>query len=184
MARVFGVILDHLNTNTDQFYIMTSNNVADLPPELTRSGRLDTKWFFDFPRLEDRKEIFRIHFGKADQVLDDSLLDFAASKSKHFTGAEIENAVNNIVKNAFFRMINDKGDGTINEEDIINGINKVNTVYDTNTAEIKALQNYVSRNKIPSTVESDANSCLTTSNKKTETKESPYSFMDDAIVGK
>ena len=45
LARVFGSVLEMLNDNTNGiFCIMTSNNVRELPPELTRSGRLDGIW--------------------------------------------------------------------------------------------------------------------------------------------
>lgn len=151
MARVFGVILDHMNENKDQFYVLTSNNIVDLPPELSRSGRLDSKWFFDFPSEAERKDIYKIHFGKAGKDISDKLLDFAAENSPHFTGAEIENAVNNILISAYINMTDNNGDGNITETDITNGIKKITTVYSTSNAEIKNMISYAKANKIPST---------------------------------
>ena len=43
---------------------MTSNDVSQLPPELTRAGRLDATWYFSLPTLSERKEIFKIHLKK------------------------------------------------------------------------------------------------------------------------
>ena len=39
------------------FVVATSNNIAELPPELTRKGRFDEIFFVDLPGVEDRKDI-------------------------------------------------------------------------------------------------------------------------------
>lgn len=45
VARAFGKVLEFLNDNDNGVYvIMTSNDVSQLPPELTRAGRLDAIW--------------------------------------------------------------------------------------------------------------------------------------------
>ena len=50
MARIIGTILTGLNENDKGiFTIMTSNDVSQLPPELTRVGRLDGIWYFSYP---------------------------------------------------------------------------------------------------------------------------------------
>ena len=62
IARAFGLVLEFLNDNDNGvFVVMTSNDVSQLPPELTRAGRLDATWYFSLPTLEERKQIFRIH---------------------------------------------------------------------------------------------------------------------------
>lgn len=180
MARVFGVILDHMNENKDQFYILTSNNVVDLPPELSRSGRLDSKWFFDFPSESERKDIYRIHFSKAGKDIDDNLLNFAAENSPHFTGAEIENAVNNILISAYINMTDNNGNGNITEKDIVNGIKKITTVYSTSNAEIKNMISYAKANKIPST-SSVKNVIISNSDKKTN-KSNSSSATDNFLA--
>ena len=49
LARVFGKVLNLLADNDKGiFTVMTSNNVNDLPPELTRAGRLDDIFFFGY----------------------------------------------------------------------------------------------------------------------------------------
>lgn len=138
-----------MNENKDQFYVLTSNNVIDLPPELARSGRLDKKWFFNFPSTSERKDIFNIHFKKAGKNIDDELLVFAANNSDKFTGAEIEDAVNNILINAFLNS----DDGKITKENIIAGINVITPVYQTSSADINNMISYAKTNKIPGTSE-------------------------------
>lgn len=44
LARTFGSILQFLNKDNQVFTVMTSNDVSQLPPELTRAGRLDAIW--------------------------------------------------------------------------------------------------------------------------------------------
>lgn len=146
LARVFGVVLQHLNDNSNQFYIMTSNDISQLPPELTRSGRLDKKWFFDFPDEEDRKSIFRIHFKNAGHDLDDTLINFAAKNSNHFTGAEIQNVVNEALSLAFLN-----GDKEVTTDAIKQALSSIQTVFSTSSADVQHLQRYVAQNKIPST---------------------------------
>ena len=48
----------------------------------------------------ERKEIFNIHFNKFNKQVNDSLLSFSANHSEMFTGAEIKEAVKNIVRKA------------------------------------------------------------------------------------
>lgn len=125
---------------------MTSNDISQLPPELTRSGRLDKKWFFDFPDEEDRKSIFRIHFKSAGHNLDDTLINFAAKNSNHFTGAEIQNVVNEALSLAFLN-----GDEEVTTDAIKQALSSIQTVFSTSSADVQHLQRYVAQNKIPST---------------------------------
>lgn len=163
MARVFGVVLEHMNNNKEQFYILTSNNVADLPPELSRSGRLDNKWFFWYPSKSERKDIFNIHFKKHGKTIPDELLDFAAEIANNYTGAEIENSVNNIIKRAFLDMIDNNGDGQITEKYIKEGISEVTPVYQTSKAEVSNMRMYAEKNHIPYTSDINNTSQTTTS---------------------
>lgn len=151
LARVFNVILDHLNENEKQFYVLTSNDISQLPSALTRSGRLDNKWFFDFPTDNDRSSIFQIHLNKIGKSFTDKQLELATSLSTSFTGAEIANAVNNIVRLAYFATIEGNSDGTITDDHITKGIAMVSTVAKTSPAEVTALRTYASKNGIRST---------------------------------
>ena len=124
-ARVFMEILKFLNDNDYGVYIiMTSNDVSQLPPELTRQGRLDAKWFFDFPKENERKEIFKIHFSKYNKEINSDLLDLAVSKTNDFTGAEIQEIVKNTIRKSFIRFKKDNND-ELKEEDITSAINEI-----------------------------------------------------------
>lgn len=143
-ARVFMEILKFLNDNDYGVYIiMTSNDVSQLPPELTRQGRLDAKWFFDFPKENERKEIFKIHFSKYNKEINSDLLDLAVSKTNNFTGAEIQEIVKNTIRKSFIRFKKDNND-ELKEEDISSAINEIIPISKTSKESILALKSYCS----------------------------------------
>lgn len=143
-ARVFMEILKFLNDNDYGVYIiMTSNDVSQLPPELTRQGRLDAKWFFDFPKENERKEIFKIHFSKYNKEINSDLLDLAVSKTNNFTGAEIQEIVKNAIRKSFIRFKKDN-DNELKEEDITSAINEIIPISKTSKESILALKSYCS----------------------------------------
>lgn len=95
-----------LNDNKNGiFTIMTSNNVKDLPPELTRTGRLDAIWYFSTPTLEERKDIFRVHLNKKGLKVKDADIKSISEQTNEYTGAEIEQIVKVAMKKAYLRTI-------------------------------------------------------------------------------
>jgi len=92
--RVLATMLTWMAENKHPVFIVaTSNDIAELPPELVRKGRMDEIFFVDLPDAKTRKEIFRIHLTKRgiDPTAFD--LDGLAEHSDGFTGAEIEEAI-------------------------------------------------------------------------------------------
>jgi intein/homing endonuclease/AAA+ superfamily predicted ATPase len=74
--------------------IMTANSVADIPPPLMRSGRIDLSVYAELPKLQTRKDIFNIHLGKAEFIkMGDEELGELAKVTEGFSGAEIESIV-------------------------------------------------------------------------------------------
>ena len=141
-ARVFQEILKFMNDNDSGVYvIMTSNDVSQLPPELTRSGRLDAQWYFGLPSEKERKEIFKIHYQKNNKEINDNLLNISSKNSLHFTGSEIEEAVKNSIRKAFIRSRKDKNT-KITKEDILLGLAEVIPIYTSSKEKIVALENY------------------------------------------
>lgn len=150
LMRVFGVILQHMQDNkSGQFYIMTANDVEKLPAPLMRAGRLDTKWFFDFPSEHEREEIFKIYLKDS---VDHDIISYCAKQTDHFTGAEIKTAVNNMKRRAFI----DKTKITKNV--IIDALDSISTIYTTNREEVDSLSEYAEKHKIPHTSSKDKGS--------------------------
>jgi hypothetical protein len=101
-ARVFGTFLTWLSEKAAPvFVVATANDISQLPPELLRKGRLDEIFFVDLPEAAEREEIFRIHLAKRGRQ--PAAFDTAAcaTASPDLSGAEIEEAVNSALYDAF-----------------------------------------------------------------------------------
>ena len=144
-ARIFQSILKFLQDNDHGVYvIMTSNDVSQLPPEFTRTGRLDAQWFFDLPDDEAREEIFKIHFATFKRELPNNLMRVAVENSRNYTGAEIKEVVKNVMRKAFIRFRREKlKKQDISKEDILTSLSEVTPVFDSNREKIQALRNWV-----------------------------------------
>lgn len=92
--RVLGSLLVWMQeTTAPVFTVATANDVTQLPPELTRAGRFDGRFFLGCPGPAGREEIFGVHLSKRHQSPSE-LVDEDVIKATHgFTGAEIEQVV-------------------------------------------------------------------------------------------
>lgn len=105
-ARVLSTLLTWRQETTHPvFMVCTANNPDMMPSMIYRKGRLDEVWAVDLPNTSEREEIFRIHLERRKR--DSSLFDTAllSNKSKNFTGAEIEAAIEDAMFNAFYEGI-------------------------------------------------------------------------------
>jgi len=102
-ARVFGTFLTWLSEKTAPvFVVATANDISQLPPELLRKGRLDEIFFVDLPSHSERVEVFRVHLNKKKRDAARFDLEALAGGSKDFSGAEIEEAINSGLYDAFY----------------------------------------------------------------------------------
>jgi AAA+ superfamily predicted ATPase len=102
-ARVFGTFLTWLSEKTAPvFVVATANDISQLPPELLRKGRLDEIFFVDLPSHEERREIFRIHLTRHRREPESFDLEALAEAGRDFSGAEIQEAINSTLYDAFY----------------------------------------------------------------------------------
>jgi hypothetical protein len=102
-ARVFGTFLTWLSEKTAPvFVVATANDISQLPPELLRKGRLDEIFFVDLPSPDERAEIFRIHLRRRGREAETFDVTALSEASKDFSGAEIEEAINSALYDAFY----------------------------------------------------------------------------------
>ena len=146
LSRVMAQILNFLQEdNTGIITIMTSNDVSQLPPELTRSGRIDAQWMFDLPNEVERGEIIDIYIKKQNLVLNAPERLYLIQATENFTGAEIKSAVKEILVNLFYRQ-QESGSTDINRivttKDIDAGVNNVVTVYQSSREKIESFRNF------------------------------------------
>jgi hypothetical protein len=87
-----GALLTWMQERTSQVAIVaTCNDYAALPPEMTRAGRFDERFFVDLPSPAERREIAHVHLARFGR--DGECADALASASDGWTGAEIEQCV-------------------------------------------------------------------------------------------
>lgn len=95
-SRVFGNLLTWLSLKTTPtFLIGTVNDIDKLPAALKRKGRFDEIWFVDLPTPAERLQIFNVllkyKFKRKLQLA--SVNAELVEKTRDFTGAEIESAI-------------------------------------------------------------------------------------------
>lgn len=102
-ARLFGSFLTWMQEKTEAvFVVATANDITRLPPELLRKGRFDEIFYVSLPKEEERRKIFEIHIRKR-RPADLSAIDLGAlvSRTKGYSGADIEGVVQEAVEMAF-----------------------------------------------------------------------------------
>lgn len=120
---------------------MTSNDISQLPPELTRSGRLDALWYFGIPNKEERKSIFKIHLDKTNKHYDKRIIDQIADRTDQYTGAEIKNIVKKSIWNSYQRFLEDDHDA-ITLEDLENAKKEIVPIINTYKEKINYLEQW------------------------------------------
>ena len=87
------VAMDGFDSKSNIIVIAATNRPDVLDPALTRPGRLDRNIVVHLPDVHDREEILKIH-GKNKKFMDN--VDFAsiANNTSGFSGAELENLLN------------------------------------------------------------------------------------------
>ena len=103
-ARVFGTFLTWMQEKTEPvFVVATANDISSLPPELLRKGRFDEIFFVDLPSAKERENIFQIHLKNKHRNAEALGLNMAelVKKTEGFSGAEIEEVVNEALFNAY-----------------------------------------------------------------------------------
>ncbi|WP_349409944.1 AAA family ATPase [Pseudalkalibacillus sp. SCS-8] len=110
-SRIFGHFLTWMQEKEKPvFVIATANNISSLPPEMLRKGRFDEIFFVDLPTHRERIEIFRVHLNRRLQdpsvigefQITEANLDYLASLTEGFVGAELEQVVINGLFEAFY----------------------------------------------------------------------------------
>lgn len=143
IARAFGLVLEFLNDNDNGvFVVMTSNDVSQLPPELTRAGRLDATWYFSLPTLEERKQIFRIHLNNINRLVSEDVIEAIAEETDRYTGAEIELIVKSAFRIAFLNKIKTNEDKGITLEILQQAVKDVVPISSSYKEQILSLERW------------------------------------------
>lgn len=101
-ARVLATFLTWMQEKTQPVFVFaTANQIRSLPPEMLRKGRFDELFFVDLPDAQDREAIFAVHVRKRKRDPEAFGLTAAAEATTGFSGAEIEQTVNEALHLAY-----------------------------------------------------------------------------------
>ncbi len=87
------VEMDGFDTDTHVIIVAATNRADVLDPALMRPGRFDRRVILDLPDMNGRKQILQVHI-KGKPIADDADLGAIAKQTPGFSGADIENLVN------------------------------------------------------------------------------------------
>lgn len=87
------VEMDGFDTDTNVIIVAATNRPDILDPALLRPGRFDRRVVLDRPDMNGRKQILQVHV-KGKPMADDVNYDVIAKQTPGFSGADIENLVN------------------------------------------------------------------------------------------
>ncbi|OGC76844.1 hypothetical protein A2619_03335, partial [candidate division WWE3 bacterium RIFOXYD1_FULL_39_9] len=85
--------MDGFDTRTDVIVLAATNRPDMLDPALVRPGRFDRKITIPLPDLHEREAIIKIHM-RGKPFADDLRIDRVAKKTVGFSGADLENMLN------------------------------------------------------------------------------------------
>lgn len=124
-TRLFGNFLTWMQEkDSPTFVVATANDIMKLPPELLRKGRFDEIFYVGLPNEIEREKIFNIHINKRrPQDLENIEIKELVSKTKGFSGADIEGVIKDAIENAF---ANDKT--SVQTEEIIAAIKNTHSL--------------------------------------------------------
>jgi SpoVK/Ycf46/Vps4 family AAA+-type ATPase len=106
------------------FVVATANDITKLPPELLRKGRFDEIFYVGLPNDKEREKIFQIHINKRrPQDLKMIRISELVSKTKGFSGADIEGVIKDAVETSF---ADDKS--SVQTQDILAAINSTHSL--------------------------------------------------------
>lgn len=124
-TRLFGNFLTWMQEKeSPTFVVATANDITQLPPELLRKGRFDEIFYVGLPNDAEREKIFQIHINKRrPQDINYIKIMDLVSKTKGFSGADIEGVVKDAIESSF---ADDKS--SIQTEDILEAISNTHSL--------------------------------------------------------
>jgi SpoVK/Ycf46/Vps4 family AAA+-type ATPase len=91
-SRTIGILSTWMQeTSVPACMAMTANSLTTLPVEFV--NRMDERWFFDLPSVEDRIDIIKIHLQKRKQDPKQFDLRLLAETADQMVGREIEQCI-------------------------------------------------------------------------------------------
>jgi ATP-dependent 26S proteasome regulatory subunit len=137
-SRVLSTFLTWMQEKTSPvFVVATANDHQAIPPEFLRAGRFDEIFFVDLPNQSEREEIFDVLLklrGIDSKKFNLSLLSI---KSDHYSGAEIEKAIDNAMLVGFT-----EGCRAITTDDIVKSFSEFKSLFQMRESDFEELREW------------------------------------------
>ena len=111
--------MDGFGTNTNVIVLAATNRADILDKALLRAGRFDRQIYVDLPDLNERKEIFKVHW-RPIKVTEDLDVEFLAKQTPGFSGADIANVCNEAALIAARR-----GKTSVDKQDFLDAVDRI-----------------------------------------------------------
>jgi hypothetical protein len=145
-ARVFGNLLTWMEEKKKPvFVVATANDIAKLPPELLRKGRMDDIFFVDLPAPTERAEILMIHLARRGRDPNEFDLPALVRATDGFNGAEIEEVVVSALYEAFAEK-RDKTEPKLASRHLLKIASELVPLSRTRQRQIEELRNWAAKN--------------------------------------
>jgi hypothetical protein len=137
-SRVLSTFLTWMQEKTSSvFVVATANDHSSIPPEFLRAGRFDEIFFVDLPNKQERIEIFEVLLRQRNLKSQDFSTELLADKSDHYSGAEIEKAIDNAMLVGFM-----DGKRKITTDDIAKALKEFKTLFEMRKSDFEELREW------------------------------------------
>lgn len=114
-SRMIGALSTWIQeTSAPVCLALTANSCKTLPVEFV--NRMDVRWFFDLPSLEDRADILQIHLSKQNQDPNKFNLNRLAEAAEATVGREIEQCITEAMMESFAQNKNGLDEDILHSE--------------------------------------------------------------------
>jgi SpoVK/Ycf46/Vps4 family AAA+-type ATPase len=136
-SRVVATFLTWMQERKETvFMVCTANDHESIPAAFMRAGRFDKIFFVDIPDVKEREDIFRVLIRRKNKDFSKFNLTELAKKTEGYTGAEIEQ----IIEEALLFAFNDKNE--LKDDYIYKAIPTVRPISRTKAEEIETMRNW------------------------------------------
>lgn len=127
------------------FFVGTANSLNNLPDHLIRAGRFDAVFFVDLPAPHERAEIIKIHLRKRGRNPEKFDIDEIVRATDGFSGAEIEQAVKEAIRTAWFET---RGEKDVTTEMLVREASKIVPLSTSKADELQAIRQAARESRI------------------------------------
>ncbi len=140
-SRVLSTFLTWMQEKTSMvFVVATANDHQSIPPEFLRAGRFDEIFFVDLPNADEREEIFDVLLRLRGIKSNKMNIPLLSQKSKNYSGAEIEKAIDNAMLKGFL----DKG-RAIKSNDIADAFGEFPSLFEMREDDFEVLREWADK---------------------------------------